>query len=148
MPTEDFVSYSILKFLLAEHWVILQYHPPGGGAAFPVHTTAGQVIYPDITATKKSDLLVLENKARFNRDDIEKLLRLHADDAACACIRNYARAKGIAKERRNNQDLNIRVGHGFSGRIRDALTDVELFHVDASGAVKHITTAAKKRSEG
>src|SRR5690242_4978462 len=134
MVSEDFVSYSILKWLKARDWTVLQYHPPGGGAAYPVRFSNGGIIYPDITAYKARELLVLENKARFSQKDVKKLRRLVADSGACKCVRDYARAKALARPRRVPHNARIRVGHGYGGKSRNPFADVELFRVREDGS--------------
>jgi hypothetical protein len=144
-PSEDFVSYSILKHLTALGWTILQYHPPGGGAAFPVRFGDGRIIYPDITAAKAARLLVVENKSRFDPNDVEKLRQVAADKCACACIRSFAVAKAAQKRIKVVNYVDIRFAHGYAGKANEPLVDIELFCVSDNGVVQHIPSAMNRQ---
>jgi hypothetical protein len=80
MSSEDFVSYTILKFLQGKKWHVLHYHPPGGHPSFSIILTDG-IYVPDIVAVKKNKILVVENKPQFSGDDVDKMESMYSDSS-------------------------------------------------------------------
>lgn len=136
MVSEDFVTNSIMKFLQNRRWQIIQYHPPGGQACMSIKIL-GDVVVPDIIAYKPNNIIVIENKPRFNVNDIDKLIKMMSDEEVIIQIRDYIqscrRARGLLTA---DDELIIYWAHGYSGKLREIpLRDINLINVTDEGNI-------------
>lgn len=134
--SEDFVSFNIMRFFIKYNWSILQYHSPGGQACFAINVY-GDITYPDLIAYKAGTIVVLENKARFNNSDIEKLRRMQSDEMAIKQIKSFVGSFLFQNNLLIPKDFIIYCGHGYTGKERETLlNDINLLYVDLTGEVK------------
>ncbi len=82
---EEFITKSFLKFLIDRSWEILSYDFPqsGTGISLQPNQTFRQpetknegMITPDIIAFKKNIGLISENKPYFDKQDVDKLVKI------------------------------------------------------------------------
>lgn len=127
--SEDRVTFSLMRHLLAGGWTILQYHPPGGQAAWGVRLDQ-QMVYLDILAYRDNVALVLENKRCFDRRDIEKLRRMRNSPEVVRQILDYVRTRCVLADVPLPSSPKILWGHGYSGKQRETcIPSVILLHV-------------------
>lgn len=141
MSTEEFVTYAIMRFALGRGWEVVQYHPPGGQAAFAVRL-GGSVVYPDMIAYRNGIIMVAENKALFDESDVRKLRRMMQCKSAICQIKEYV--GDCCRNRRipMADQCEVVCGHGFAGVIPgEPLQDVHLLHVSDNGDVKVILSS-------
>ncbi len=140
--SEDFVSYSMMQFFKDNRWMIAQYHPPGGQASFGIRIS-GEMLYPDLIGCKDSRIVVVENKPRYNAEDIEKLRKMMADPGANGQIVSFVRNFCYTHNIKTYDTFALFWAHGFSGKqIPDPLPDVNLIYIDREG---NITVKAASR---
>ncbi|RYD02610.1 hypothetical protein N752_25110 [Desulforamulus aquiferis] len=139
MASEDFVSYSIMKYFQQEGWYILQYHPPGGQACFAV-PVLGDITYPDIIAYKHNKIMVMENKGRYSQSDIEKLTKLMSDPNALRHIKEFTKTYCIQHKLPFPTVLEFFYGHGYSiDRVTESLEKINLFFVHENRTINLIS---------
>lgn len=82
---EEFIAKSFLKFLIDRNWEILSYDFPQSGTGISLQpnyklrqpeTKNEGMITPDIIAFKSSIALISENKPYFEKQDIDKLVKI------------------------------------------------------------------------
>ncbi|MGD6960070.1 hypothetical protein ACQCWA_20830 [Rossellomorea aquimaris] len=133
MLSEDYVTYYIMKELKRHGWEIVQYHPPGGQASFGVYILE-KLIYLDIIAFKESDILIFENKSRYDVGDIMKLQLLLKDTKALLQITDYINNYCEIHNLPLIKGGIINGVHGYSGKRRsNALEDIHLVNVGSNG---------------
>ncbi|HJQ32940.1 MAG TPA: hypothetical protein VJ866_12210 [Pyrinomonadaceae bacterium] len=129
MASENLVSYTLMKELRGKGWRILHYHPPGGQAAWGLYVS-GDLIFLDILAYRDGEVVLAENKGRFNQGDVDKLERIIADELAINQVREFIRNQCVAHRVTWDKNLRFYLVHGYSGRtIRTPLVNVNLAHV-------------------
>ncbi len=79
--SEEQVTRSVLSWLAAHGWEILDYDFPGGGTGRSFHVgglsgKAAGIVIPDVVAWRRSCVLVMENKAKDTKTDYDKICRL------------------------------------------------------------------------
>lgn len=115
MSTEDVVSYSVMRYLIARRWHILQYHAPGGQAAIHFDLLDGTRVVPDVMGYRDATLLVIECKGRYAESDVDKLQAMQRDAPL------HAKAIALADQHALRENLpppNIReaiFAHAFLG---------------------------------
>jgi len=132
MASEDFVSYSIMTALRDADWDIFHYHPPGGQAAWGIYVV-GKLIYLDILAYKNSNVLLAENKGKFSNQDINKLRMILLDKSAQNQLQSFVRAQCTRLGLPCVKQLRFSLAHGYSGKLRASLEDINLIHVSEEG---------------
>ncbi|HJR06622.1 MAG TPA: hypothetical protein VJ842_05145 [Pyrinomonadaceae bacterium] len=133
MASENFVSYSIMMALKKEQWAVPHYHPPGGQAAWGIYVSE-ELVYLDILAYKEGTVLLVENKAKFSRKDIEKLRRIISDKSAIEQVKEFVSSRYEVD--RVNVGLQFCLVHGYSGTVvSDSLPDVNLIYVHEDGSL-------------
>jgi len=79
---ESDVTKAVWAFLRTEGWDILSLHYPGASGGLYFHPNgrvtkgARGALVVDIVARKRDYLLLVESKVRFDRHDVEKLIKL------------------------------------------------------------------------
>lgn len=135
MASEDFVSYKIMRYLKGENWNILQYHPPGGQAGLAIKVW-GKIVFPDLLAYKSNLIIVMENKPRFNKEDIKKLERMMSDKDALNQIRDFVSEYCKKNDLETQRSISIIWGHGFSGKWPNVSHKyINLVHVGIDGSI-------------
>lgn len=133
MLSEDYVTYYIMKELKKHGWEIVQYHPPGGQASFGVYIL-GKLIYLDIIAFKGLNILIFENKSKYDGGDILKLEILLKDTTALSQIINYINNFCEIHNLPLIEQAIISGVHGYSGKKRNkAIKDIHLVNVESNG---------------
>ena len=144
MASEDFVSYSLMRYLKKIGWDILQYHPPGGQANFALKVS-GEIVYPDIIAYKQGYILTMENKSKFAISDINKLKKMISDDGCKKLLIGYTSDYLVKNQIQLQPHFDFLWGHGYSGKERlEVFSDVYTFIVNATGGISIIKPTQSK----
>ena len=122
--TEEFVTKSILKWLIENQWKVICFDFPqsGTGKVLHMNTSCTQKnkdsIIPDIVAVKESISIFFENKDRFYQPDYEKVNRLIVDnqytDAIASLLSEYEIKQifyGIGLPKCKHQENSERSAH-------------------------------------
>lgn len=135
MPSENFVSYTIMNMLRKNDWRILQYHPPGGQAGWGV-IVQGRSMYLDIIAYSNAQIVLAENKNRFNQGDIDKLEKIMNDPEAVLLIKEFVRTRCAVSGIECEKELHLAGVHGYAGGGNySSLPNINLIHVSREGTI-------------
>lgn len=80
MMREEIVTKAILKFLISKGYHIVSFDFPQSGTGLLLHPNIrkdkNEGVKPDIIASKGNILIMMENKAKYWKQDFEKLYEL------------------------------------------------------------------------
>lgn len=136
MSKEDVVAYTVMRYLAARQWHIVQYHAPGGQAAIHFDLRDGGRVVPDIIAYRDATLLVIECKGKYTESDIAKLDSMRQDGSL------YAKAVSLADQYATRSCLSppsickSLFAHAFLGTADNSRKcDVGLIFVSPDGSL-------------
>jgi hypothetical protein len=143
MVSEDFVSYSIMRYLQSKNWKIIHYHPPGGQPSMSIQLDEGRFV-PDIIAIKNLQVLVAENKPIFSKSDINKLELIFSDPSLIHQISTFILKKESNIKKNQISELNYFWVHGYGGQSKGVSHPIINFlNVEPNGNIKILLSEKK-----
>jgi hypothetical protein len=119
------ITYGVKGLLLSKNWDVIAYNPPGSQGTFTIPNPNKDGGYrgqtgsesPDVIAIKRDVVLVVECKAKFNKNDANKMKRLSEDSKKMEILNILIRRVCAANEIEISGNLKYIYALAYQGEI-------------------------------